>query len=76
MEVIGGNRESKDESVKRDDWKEYTYIGNKGQLMINYVTGKKEVKRRIKRMEIGDRVDSDNSIGGLDKGEEDEGWKS
>lgn len=62
MEVIGGNRESKDGSVKRDDWNEYTYVGNKGQSVINYVIGKEEVKRKIERMEIGDRVDSDHQL--------------
>lgn len=61
MEVIGGNK-GKQGSVKRDDWNEYTYVGNKGQSVINYVIGKEKVKRKIERMEIGDRVDSDHQL--------------
>lgn len=48
--------------MKRDDWNEYTYVGNKGQSVINYVIGKEKVKRKIERMEIGNRVDSDHQL--------------
>lgn len=30
--------------------------------MINYVIGKEEVKRRVERLEIGDRVDLDHQL--------------
>lgn len=39
-----------------------SYVGNKGQSVINYVIDKEEVKRKIERMEIGDRVDSDHQL--------------
>jgi len=47
-------------NIKVDEEGEYTYTGGKGETVIDYVIGEREVKEEIKKMEIGDRVESDH----------------
>lgn len=44
--------------------------------MINYVIGKEEVKRRVERLKISNRVDLDHQLVVLIRGKKDGGWKS
>lgn len=46
--------------IRGDEEGEYTFTGGKGNTVIDYVIGGEEVKDRIKRMRIGDKVDSDH----------------
>lgn len=39
---------------------EFTFTGGKGCTVIDYLIGNEDVKGRIKRMRIGDRIDSDH----------------
>lgn len=39
---------------------EFTFTGSKGCTVIDYLIGDEDVKGRIKRMRIGDRIDSDH----------------
>lgn len=39
---------------------EFTYIGGKGETVIDYVIRGKEVREKIERMEVGERIDSDH----------------
>lgn len=39
---------------------EFTYIGGKGETVIDYVIRRKEVIGKIERMEVGERIDSDH----------------
>jgi len=47
-------------NTKGDEEGEYTYTGGRGCTVIDYVIGEGEVKDRVERMRIGDRVDSDH----------------
>lgn len=46
--------------IKGDKEGEFTITGGKDSMVIDYVIGDKEVKERVKRMRIGDKVDSDH----------------
>lgn len=39
---------------------EFTYVGGKGETVIDYVIRGKEVREKIERMEVGARIDSDH----------------
>jgi hypothetical protein len=47
-------------STKGDEMGEYTFIGGRGGTIIDYVLGNKEVRDKVERMYIGDRIDSDH----------------
>lgn len=47
-------------AIRGDEEGEFTFTGGKGDTVIDYVVGNREVKEGIKRMRIGDRVDSDH----------------
>lgn len=46
--------------IKGDEEVEFTFIGGKGSTVIDYVIGDKEVKERMEKMRIGDKIDSDH----------------
>jgi len=48
------------ENTKGDEEGEYTYTGGRGCTVIDYIIGEGEVKDRVERMRIGDKVDSDH----------------
>lgn len=48
------------ESVTRDEEGEYTYVGSNGDTVIDYMIGKEEIRERVRRLEVGDRIDSDH----------------
>nr|XP_034194960.1 nipped-B-like protein B [Osmia lignaria] len=52
-EILNGN-------MRGDEEVEFTYTGARGSTVIDYLIAEGEGKERIKRMEIGDRVDSDH----------------
>lgn len=52
MEIMNG-------SVCGDEG-EFTYIGDKVETVIDYVIRGKEVREKMERMEIGERIDSDH----------------
>jgi len=45
---------------RKDKDGEYTFTGGKGGTVIDYVLGNKEVRDKIEKMYIGDRIDSDH----------------
>ncbi|XP_067206638.1 uncharacterized protein [Linepithema humile] len=47
-------------SVRGDEEGEYTFTGGRGNTVIDYVIGEGEIRDRIEKMRIGDRVDSDH----------------
>jgi len=51
--ILNGN-------VRGDEEGEFTYRGGKGETVINYVLGEEEVRDKVERLEIGERVDSDH----------------
>lgn len=51
MKILNGN-------VAKDKEEEYTYVGNNGDTVINYVIGTEKI-RRVKRLKVGDQIDSD-----------------
>ncbi|XP_024877156.1 golgin subfamily A member 6-like protein 22, partial [Temnothorax curvispinosus] len=46
--------------VKGDEEGEFTYTGGRGETVIDYVIGEEEVRERVERLEVGERVDSDH----------------
>lgn len=52
-EILNGNIES-------DGDGEFTFAGARGDTVIDYILVEEEGKRKIKRMEVGDNVDSDH----------------
>ncbi|XP_067204108.1 regulator of nonsense transcripts 3B-like [Linepithema humile] len=46
--------------MEGNEKEEYTFIGGKGNTVIDYVMGNEEVRERIKKMEIGNEIDSDH----------------
>ncbi|XP_011868143.1 PREDICTED: uncharacterized protein LOC105562162, partial [Vollenhovia emeryi] len=46
--------------IKGDEEGEYTYTGGRGNTVIDYVIGDKETRDRVKRLVIGDKIDSDH----------------
>lgn len=57
-EIFNGN-------IKGAEEGEYTFTGGKGNTVIDYVIGEGEVKGKIERMRIGNRIDSDHQPGEL-----------
>lgn len=47
-------------NVRGDEEGEYTFTGGRGNTVIDYVLGGEEVKERVKRMRIGDRIETDH----------------
>jgi len=47
-------------NIKGDEEGEFTYTGGKGETVIDYVIRERELKEEIKKMEIGDKVESDH----------------
>lgn len=47
-------------TIKGNEEEEYTFIGGRGDTVIDYVVENREVKERIIKIKIGDRVDSDH----------------
>lgn len=47
-------------NVKGDEEGEYTFTGEKGCTVIDYIIGEGEVKDRVERMKVGDKIDSDH----------------
>lgn len=45
--------------VKGDEEEEYTYVSEKGCTVIDYVLGNEEVREKIEKVKIGEKVDSD-----------------
>lgn len=45
-----------------DEKGEYTFTGKRGNTVIDYVIGNIEVKERVVRMKVGDRINSDHHI--------------
>ncbi|KAL6266188.1 hypothetical protein P5V15_003048 [Pogonomyrmex californicus] len=48
--------------VLGDEEEEYTFTGDKGNTVINYIIGDEEARGRIKKIKIEDRVDSDHPL--------------
>jgi len=48
--------------VRGNEEGEFTFTGEKGNTVIDYVMGEEEVKERVERMRIGDRIDSDHHL--------------
>ncbi|XP_071572354.1 uncharacterized protein [Temnothorax nylanderi] len=46
--------------TKGDEEGEYTYTGGRGETVIDYVIGEEEVREKVVRLEIGERIDSDH----------------
>ncbi|TGZ52029.1 hypothetical protein DBV15_12118 [Temnothorax longispinosus] len=44
--------------MKGDEEGEFTYTGEKGETVIDYVIGNEKVRERVERLEVGERVDS------------------
>ncbi|KAM0731212.1 hypothetical protein ACS0PU_002272 [Formica fusca] len=47
-------------SVKGEEEGEFTYIGGRGETVIDYFIGDDKVREKIERVEIGEEVDSDH----------------
>lgn len=43
-----------------DEEGEFTFTGDKGNTVIGYVIGDEETRNKIRRIKIGDKVDSDH----------------
>jgi len=43
-----------------DEGAEYTFTGGRGNTVIDYVIGDKEIRGKMNRMRIGERIDSDH----------------
>lgn len=46
--------------VRRDEEGEFTFTGGKGPTVIDYVIGNGEVEKRVERLRVGDKIDSDH----------------
>lgn len=47
-------------SIKGDEERKFTFTGGKGNTVIDLVIDDREVKQKVERMVIGDRIDSDH----------------
>lgn len=45
---------------RRDEEGEWTYTGERRESIIDYVLGNEEIRERIKKMKVKERVDSDH----------------
>ncbi|XP_024887566.1 trichohyalin-like [Temnothorax curvispinosus] len=46
--------------TKGDEEGEYTYTGGRGEIVIDYIIGDEEVREKVERLEVGERIDSDH----------------
>lgn len=46
-------------NTKGDEEGEVTYIGGRGETVIDYMIGDNQAREKVKSMEVGDRIDSD-----------------
>lgn len=46
--------------VRGDEEGEFTFTKGRGDTMIDYVMGDNEVKERVERMKVRDKIDSDH----------------
>lgn len=46
--------------VKGDEKGEYTFTGRRGNTIIDYVIGSKAIRERVKRLAVGEKIDSDH----------------
>lgn len=46
--------------IKGDEEGEWTYTGARGESVIDYIKVEEDIKEEVNRMEIGDRIDSDD----------------
>lgn len=46
-------------NINRNEKGEYTFMGGIGRSVIDYIIGDRNVKDRIERMRVGNRIDSD-----------------
>ncbi|KYN41959.1 hypothetical protein ALC56_03628 [Trachymyrmex septentrionalis] len=49
-------------NIRSDEEEEWTYIGARGQTVIDYAVVEGETRNRIESLAIGDKVESDQSI--------------
>ena len=54
---------------------EWTFTGGKRNTVIDYVIGNEECREKVKRLRVGDKIDSDHHPIGV-RGETDEGGKN
>lgn len=54
-------------NVSGNEEGEYIFTGGKGYTVIDYVIGDQEVRGRIKRISIGDRINRSSPGGSLDR---------
>lgn len=47
-------------SIRGDEEGEYTYTGERGETVIDYALGGREIVEEIEKLEIGEKVDSDH----------------
>ncbi|XP_032690078.1 uncharacterized protein LOC116853231 [Odontomachus brunneus] len=52
-QILNGN-------IRGDEVGDWTYTGGRGQTVIDYVLGDREVRSDIEKMETGDEIDSDH----------------
>lgn len=61
MEFIGERRWTIfNENVKKDEEEKYTFTGGKDRTVIDYILENIEIKDRMIRMRVGNRIDSDH----------------
>jgi len=41
---------------------EFTFIGGKGNTMIDYVLGDEKMRKRVVNLKIGEKIDSDHQL--------------
>ncbi|XP_071577594.1 uncharacterized protein [Temnothorax nylanderi] len=46
--------------MKGDEEGEYTYTGGKGETVIDYILGDEDIREKVERLEVGEKVDSDH----------------
>lgn len=49
-------------TIKGDEEGEYTYKGGRGETVIDYILGDEEVAKRLEKIEVGERIDSDHHL--------------
>lgn len=47
-------------NVKGDKEREFTFTGDKGCTVIDYVMGNEEVRGKVRELRVGDKIDSDH----------------
>src|SRR5436190_10590343 len=46
--------------MRGDEEGEWTFTGGRGNTVIDYVIGNEECREKVKRLRVGDRIDSDH----------------